>query len=163
LLVVLEGFRSIKASLGTTKPEIQVNYTIFDRNAAELPLFIKKYHHLFQQLNIGNLIKTDERVPYHRLPPKEFDLAVQNARKLGQDLGIMVTAVYYRKKNDGRRARCFQPYYYRNIDSRGDLRVCSGAVIGNLLHDDHAAIMSAKKEYLSDLAALSDQACLNCW
>ncbi len=163
LIDVMEKFRKFKTDAGTAKPEIQANYTIFDRNAAELPLFINNYHHLFQQINLGNLIKTDDRVPYHRLREDEFQDAVRDARRLGGELGIGINGIYYQKKRDTRRARCFQPYYFRNIDCNGDIRICSGEAIGSLLKTEYSKLIDANKQHFSALAALRDRACLDCW
>lgn len=156
---VLRQFKRYKLEQKKNIPQINVNYTLFTINSEELLPFIKKYGEFIDCIRVGLYMKRHEELPFDRPDPNTARRVINDARRLCESENIEFHAAY-ETKSATRKRLCPVPLSYININSRGEVRLCSQEVIGNLLErDSYIEIEKRNLSKIKDLIHMKNQHC----
>lgn len=156
----LRLFKEYKVKYNVNLPKVTVNFTVFDINAHELPLFIKKYGELFDCIRIGHYIKRFGHLPFNRVSDNLYEKITSEAASLCEAKGIEFNSGYEKKMID-KVKRCTVPLYYRNIDCEGNVTLCSGQLMGNILKEDYRTIEKKSFHTIIGLTKMNNDYCKN--
>jgi MoaA/NifB/PqqE/SkfB family radical SAM enzyme len=161
---VLRQFKKYKLEQKKNIPQINVNYTLFSINSEELLPFIKRYEEFIDCIRVGTYIKKYEELPFDRPDPDTVRRVIDDARRLCESENIEIHTAY-ETKSVTRKRLCSVPLSYLNINSKGELRVCSDEVIGNLLKgDSYVEIEKRNLSKIKDLIHMKNQYCqIHCY
>lgn len=141
-------------------PKVTVNFTVFDINALELPLLIKKYGDLFDCIRVGHYIKRFDCLPFNRVSDDLYEKVTKEAAGQCKAKGIEFHSGYENKMID-KVKRCIVPLHYRNIDCEGNITLCSGQLMGNILNEDYKTIEKKNFQTIMALTKMSNDYCKN--
>lgn len=159
---VLHLFKEHKKKQKKRLPQIIVNYTLFDVNADELSLFIERFGTLFDQMIVGHYIKRNKELPFNRVPDDVFIRKIEAAGKLCQERGINFRGGYEDRKINKIR-RCYNPFHYRNISSKGEVSLCTHEVVGNICEESFLAIEKRNRSKIMGLTYMQSDYCKRCY
>lgn len=158
----LTKIHELKKKYNSINPKVRINYTVFKENATEVPLFIKKYHRYIDSILVNhmNVRFRNELNPYNRMSEEEFKIMENNAKEMARRKGIGIHVSF----NDIRPKTflCRVALTYRNINSKGDITLCTKKIIGNLFEKSYNEIMQENRNLLKKMYRCKDDYCIQC-
>jgi len=158
----LKKIFEFKKQFESVYPRITINYTVFEENCKDAPLFIQKYQEYIDTIYIGHLLleKRNDTVPYSRMSDEKFDGLIKLCEKAIHNNSVQL--VYSGHSLQRKPILCDTALRYVNVSSNGDVKLCTKKVVGNLFNNSLDEITRANKSALIKNYFAKDQYCRKC-
>lgn len=175
VLSVLKILKNEKRNKKTSKPVVRLNYTMLRRNIEELEnaySFVKEYDINILQLRHAKLTKEfyglfNESLFYHKDLSDAIISKIKNQFKKDKNLALITPSLFSGNSNStGEKSNCAYPWFNFIVSSKGDLRICNIAIVGNFTKQSFSDMMHSsftRNIYSKLLRGDYKDLCQNCY
>jgi len=159
----LKRISELKKIKKTVYPKVEIDYTVFEENSAELPLFIERFHDYFDVIFINHLRERirNDTCPYQRMTEDSFNRLVTEAEKVAEGKHIGVTSNFAPVITKGQ-FLCGDSLRYLHISSNGDVQLCTRRIIGNIFQESYGQILGKNAAIFQKMYRGKDDYCKAC-
>ena len=157
----LKRIYDLKKKNHSVYPKIIVNYTAFEQNALEAPIFIQKYQEYFDQIRINHLLirMRNKSNPYTRMSEDKFRGMIKLCKRNVRNKSLTYS---YGALMSSPPLLCSNPVEFVLISSNGDVTLCNKRIIGNIFETSYSELIKLNETLVRKMVFTRDKYCKKC-